>query len=113
MLRRITVRALRRLGYQVTEAGDGVEAQEIWQRRDGAFDLLLADMVLPNGLSGLKLSHRLREQKAALKTIIASGYSAELARIEDVTAAGLTYLPKPFDLETLARKVRACLDGRT
>jgi len=115
LVRRMTVRCLSMLGYRVVEAVSGPDALRVWERERGAFDLLLTDMVMPEGLSGLELCVRLRQANAGLKAIITSGYSAEILA-EGVLGDGagkIALLPKPFDLETLGAAVRRCLGPRS
>jgi PAS domain S-box-containing protein len=108
-VRRATVRSLRNLGYRVTEAVNGLDALRVWEREGGRFDLLLTDMVMPEGLSGLELCSRLRQLKENLKVLIVSGYSA----LDEASAFrhGVGYLSKPFDKSTLAARLRECLDS--
>ena len=111
-VRSTAVRCLRSLGYRVTEAVNGVDALEVWEQEGGSFDLLFTDMVMPEGLSGLDLCSRLRQAKAGLRTIIASGYSAEIVDDENVAKQDVRYLPKPYDVATLAATVRECLESK-
>ena len=73
-------------------------------------DLLLTDMVMPEGITGLELAERLQARKPGLRVIISSGYSAEIAQTGRITQAGIAYLPKPYEMKKLADTVRACLD---
>jgi PAS domain S-box-containing protein len=109
-VRRMAVRSLALLGYRVTEAANGHEALELWESQGGAFDLLLTDMVMPLGISGLELCTRLRQKNALLRVIIASGYSTELIQGDHASTERVTFLHKPYELEALAATVRACLD---
>ena len=103
-------RCLKMLGYNVTEAVNAADAIAIWQREGGAFDLLLTDMMMPGELSGLELCLRLRESNSVLKTVITSGYTDTiLDRLDDLTPP-VGYLAKPYDLNTLASRVRNVLD---
>lgn len=109
-MRRVLCRMLRSLGYRVHEAENGQEAMRIWQRTHAEIDLLLTDMVMPEGLTGLELAERLQASRPGLKVIISSGYSAEIVHSGVPTRSGITYLPKPYDERTLADTVRSCLD---
>ena len=91
-------------------ASNGQEALEAWTENGGAFDLLLTDMIMPGGLTGLDLAERVRREKPELKTIVMSGYSLELSQHGAFEANRLAYLAKPFDTLTLSRVVRNILD---
>lgn len=112
-VRTIARRSLERKGYRVTEACTALEALDRWQEASGDFDLLLTDMVMPEGLNGLALAKQLLEQKPSLKVIIASGYSEDLARMGEMGAIRMEFLPKPFDIATLNGTVRRCLDSKS
>ncbi|MBL9138138.1 MAG: PAS domain S-box protein [Verrucomicrobiales bacterium] len=109
-VRRPVVRLLRRLGYQVHEAGNGKEAMEIWQAHGDQVSLLLTDMVMPEGMTGLELASRLQAQKPSLKAIISSGYSADFLHNQVTEVPGIVCLAKPYGTSLLAQTVRACLD---
>jgi len=103
--------ALRHCGYQVHEACDGKEAAEQWTERLPEVDLLISDMVMPNGMSGLELFDHFQRAKPDLRAIIASGYSVKLNRLEPLNRPGVEYLAKPFTIETITGMVRKCLDA--
>jgi CheY-like chemotaxis protein len=111
-LRALVQSILERNGYRVTDAANGVEALRVWEEQRGEFDLLLTDMVMPEGISGRELAARLREQKPALKVIYSSGYTPELLGpgMEGL-CDGVNYLQKPYRPQILAQTVRACLEG--
>ncbi len=110
-LRTVTSQWLHRLGYRVLEATNGAEAVECWHQNGGQVDLLLTDMVMPGGMSGLELTEQLRALKESLKVIISSGYSLEIARGDLLNQRGIAYLPKPYEGATLATMIRKCFDG--
>lgn len=60
---------LQRAGLRVLTATDGEEAVRVWTKEEGNIDLLLADMMIPRGLSGTALATRLRESRPDLKMI--------------------------------------------
>jgi PAS domain S-box-containing protein len=104
--------AISGLGYRVHAAGNGIEALKLWQALGDRFDLVLTDMVMPEGMTGLELVERLRELKPGLKAILTSGYSLEIVRGDALKQAGVAYLPKPYDAAKLAEVLRDCLDTR-
>ena len=110
ILRRMVTQVLRGLGYRVREAGNGREAITLWQEHAGQIDLLISDMVMPEGMTGLDLAEKLRVEKPGLKVIISSGYNVEMAGARRPTAGGITYLQKPYDAEGLSKTIRDCLE---
>jgi PAS domain S-box-containing protein len=102
--------ALRRLGYHVLEAGTGPEALAVWAKHRDDISVLISDVVMPEGLTGVELAARLRAERPTLQIILASGYSEELAECSGSPVVGITYLAKPFRPSDVANTVRACLD---
>jgi len=100
---------LRKLGYTVVEAKNGVEACLVASQQVGSIHLLLTDMVMP-GMGGRELAQNLTVIKPDLRILFMSGYTDDvgiLAGQEDGTSA---FLQKPFTPEALARMVRHLLD---
>ena len=106
-LREMIGESLRILGYEVVEAGRAEDAMQQWQEHRGKVDLLFTDIALPGRMNGLHLADRLVASKPTLKVILSSGYGEELVDQARV-AAGMVYLHKPCDLETIARTIRKC-----
>ena len=55
-LRALVRKVLERDGYEVIEASSGLAALELWGSKKPRVDLLLTDMVMPDGISGLQLA---------------------------------------------------------
>ena len=96
-------------GYRVLLACDGHEALQLWEKHRQQIDLLLTDMVMPNGLTGRKLSLRLLHEQPDLPVIYASGYSIELAAPDFCESERMVFLPKPYLAGELIATVRRCL----
>jgi PAS domain S-box-containing protein len=111
VVRKVSTMMLQKLGYRVLVAVDGQEALRLWQEQAGAVDLLLTDMVMPGGMTGMELGEILRRTKPALKIVLMSGYSEEIIKSEAWSSAGATFLAKPFESKTLAAAIRQSLDG--
>jgi CheY-like chemotaxis protein len=103
---------LRKLGYQVIEAANGIEAFDLWRQHREQIDLLYTDMVMPEGVSGLELAEKLRAERPLLKVIISSGYSTEFSLQGVPTGAGYVYLPKPSPSAAIAAAIRECLEKK-
>jgi CheY-like chemotaxis protein len=103
---------LQECGYNVLEAGSGREALDVWKREADSIDLLVTDMIMPEGISGMDLAQRLQASKPRLKIIFASGYSMDDLDTEFVRNGHAVFLQKPYTHFSLAKTVRDCLDGR-
>jgi two-component system cell cycle sensor histidine kinase/response regulator CckA len=113
IVRAILGRSLRALGYQVIDAANGPEALAAWARERRTITLLLTDLSLPGGISGLELAQRLRGDQPDLPIVLSSGYHQEIAEgRESPEPAGVVHLPKPFDISELGRAVRKALHAR-
>jgi PAS domain S-box-containing protein len=109
VLRELVREILHTYEYNVVEAESGMDALRVWDQFDGKIDLLLTDMVMPEGLNGRELADQLKKRRPELKVIFSSGYSAEsLGR--ELTDGDTAFLPKPYLPPQLAQIVRQCLD---
>jgi len=110
-VRHISVRVLRSLGYDVIEAANGDDAQQLIGKREGKrIDLLLTDMVLPQ-MSGRHFADWLRKTSPQTKVVFISGYLEESLHPGERRDQEMFFLPKPFDSEQLAQKIREALDS--
>ena len=98
-----------RAGYRVFEANDGHEALKLWTKHRNEIDLLLTDMVMPNGMTGCELSQRLLVDQPNLPVIYSSGYSIELTAPGFNENERLVFLPKPYLTGQLLTVVDRCL----
>ncbi len=110
-LRMLTAMTLKKRGYQVLEAAHGVDALRIWDSHDGPIELLLTDLVMPDGIDGLELAARLRQRDANLRVIFTSGYNADLSGRELALEPGEYFLQKPTTPLVILETIRRCLDG--
>ncbi|MGC3957341.1 MAG: response regulator [Verrucomicrobiota bacterium] len=101
--------ALRNHGYQVLDADCGQKALEVWANAKRKVDLLLTDMVMPNGMSGRELVKNLRQRQQDLKIIYMSGYNPEFAAEGDRLEELGNFLPKPFSQGKLFNMVDSAL----
>jgi two-component system cell cycle sensor histidine kinase/response regulator CckA len=107
-VRHMSVRVLRSLGYDVIEAANADDAQRL--SADRKIDLLITDMVMPQ-MSGRRFADRLRATSPQIKVVFVSGYLEESLHPGDRPDPEMFFLPKPFDPEQLAGKVRDALDS--
>jgi PAS domain S-box-containing protein len=110
-VRHISVRVLRKLGYEVVEAANGDDAQRMFTESAGRkIHLLLTDMVMPQ-MSGRFFADWLRKASPETKVVFVSGYLEESLHPGDRLENGMFFLPKPFDPEQLAKTIRQALDS--
>jgi two-component system, cell cycle sensor histidine kinase and response regulator CckA len=100
---------LRKLGYRIVEARNGIEACLVATPYIGKLQLLLTDIVMP-GMSGTELARHLRVIKPDLNILFISGYEDDVGIGAGDTA--IDYLQKPFTTEALAGTVRHLLDQK-
>ena len=99
-------------GYSVLEASDGIQALDIAAAHPGAIQLLITDVVMPR-LSGRELAGQIAAARRDLKVLYISGYTDDSIFRHGVLEGGVEFLQKPFNLRTLATKIREILDGET
>ncbi|MEP6663076.1 MAG: response regulator [Verrucomicrobiota bacterium] len=109
-LRMLVVEVLQLYGYGIYQASSGLVALDVWKEHKDEIDLLLTDMVMPDGISGRDLAERLLQENPKLKVIYTSGYSPGMAGKDMAAIAGFNFLPKPYPPSRLAEMVRSCLN---
>jgi two-component system, cell cycle sensor histidine kinase and response regulator CckA len=109
-VRHLSVRVLRSLGYEVLEAANSDDAQQLIGQRVGKnIDLLLTDMVMPQ-MSGRCFADWMNKTNPGIKVVFISGYLQESLQEDDRYDKETFFLPKPFDSEQLATTIREALD---
>jgi two-component system cell cycle sensor histidine kinase/response regulator CckA len=104
-VRNFAARALSRQGYEVLEAGTGVEAIEVMEREKGKVDIVVSDVIMPE-MDGPSLLKELRKDNPHLKFIFVSGYPDDAFKKSLDENEAYAFLPKPFTLPQLAAKVK-------
>lgn len=107
-VQRISVDALRYLGYAVLHASSAEEALKV-MAMNPRIDLLFTDIVMP-GVTGRVLAEQATLQRPDLKVLYTTGYARSAVVHSGVLDAGVAMLPKPFTVDQLASKVREVLD---
>jgi two-component system, cell cycle sensor histidine kinase and response regulator CckA len=102
---------LRKLGYKVVEAKNGIEACLLATQQAGTLDLLLTDMVMP-GMGGRELAQHLASLKPDLRVLFMSGYTDDVGVLTGHGEGTTAFLQKPFTPAVLAQTVRKLLDTR-
>jgi len=104
-VRGIAARLLRQRGYEVIEAADGEEALILAEEHAGTIDMMISDVIMP-GLDGPALLKKARQYLGDAPVLFISGYAesdfSDLLQDE----VGVSFLPKPLDIKTLAERVK-------
>lgn len=104
---------LQNAGYRILAADTGRSALALWEENGARVNLLLTDLVMPDGVSGSDLADRLTARRPRLPVVFTSGYSSEVAG-RDLGASelqGRHFLAKPFTGAALLGIVRRALDA--
>ena len=109
-LREFSNSVLRSLGYEPTGVGDGPSALKELDG-DKPFDLLLTDILLPAGMSGIDIAREASKRHRDLKILLMSGFADHTEIPEDLIERGITMLRKPFRAARLAEMVARALAG--
>jgi len=105
IVRGIAAHLLRQRGYEVLEAEDGEQALEIIEAENGKFDLLISDVIMP-GLDGPSMLKKARPLIGNVPVMFISGYAeSEFSDLLE-EEKGISFLPKPLDIKTLAERVK-------
>ncbi|MCB1209711.1 MAG: response regulator [Verrucomicrobiales bacterium] len=104
-VRQIITHALRHQGHTVLSAEDASEAWKLWCSHSRVIKLVITDITMPGGVSGLDLGRVVTEEDATVPIIYTSGYSPDVLGQAGELIPGKNYLAKPFDLHDLVRAV--------
>lgn len=107
VIRDVTSRMLKQLGYTILCASTGEEALEILKKQRA--DLLILDMIIPNGIDGTETYERALKINPEQKAVIVSGY-AESNRVKQALSSGVSsFIKKPFTTTSLSTAIRDAL----
>jgi len=108
MVRTLAARTLRSRGYEVVEADNGRAGLDMLEARDGAFDLVVSDIVMPK-MTGAQLMEAARMRWPSLPVLLMTGYADDSALLRGAVADGRPLLTKPFTPTQLALEVERTL----
>ncbi len=109
-VRELVLAQLQDLGYDVVAAANGPEALELLDKGVPEIDLMLTDVIMPGGLSGVELVRAARQLRPALRAVLTSGYVAGslpgASTSDEIESLDLPLLSKPYSQDELARVLR-------
>ena len=106
---KVAAKVLRRVGYDVLEAGSGDAALAKVDEAEGHIDLLLTDVVMPR-MNGRELSEAVLARYPDVRVLFMSGYTEDEVILQGVRVAEVNFINKPFSVESLRHKVSQVLE---
>jgi CheY-like chemotaxis protein len=110
ILRDLLGEVLQEEGYVVVAAAEPGEALRSARAHDGAIDLVITDVVMPN-MSGFLLAKELRSRQPNLRVLYMSGYTDQVLADHGELNDDDPFIRKPFGNDSLLEKVREVLDA--
>ena len=107
-VRELIQRILRRYGYTVIVASNGLDALAAARAHTGPIHLMLTDVVLP-GASGRESARQVLADRTSVRVLYMSGYIDDAIVRHGVLEPGLAFIQKPFTGEVLVRRIREVL----
>ena len=107
-VREFVSRALQRDGHHIVAVNDGQQALNVLDRETETFDMLLADIVMPQ-LDGIALALKVSKDFPDLRILLMTGYAAERQRAHNMDALIHDVITKPFTLVEICRAVNVAL----
>lgn len=108
-IRRLTESILKRHGYTVYVAENGVAALNLLRQESITIDLLLTDVIMPD-LNGKQLYEKARKFRPNLRVAYMSGYPDKILNRKGVRHSKDILIPKPFTIHTLTKSIRDALE---
>jgi DNA-binding NtrC family response regulator len=106
----ITATTLKRAGYRTLEYRSGAEAWSSHASKADQIHLILTDLVIPGGINGLEMSAKFASINPAIRLIVTSGYSVEIAKWRMLEQNNVKFIPKPYKMDQVLKAVRDSLD---
>jgi two-component system cell cycle sensor histidine kinase/response regulator CckA len=116
LVRSLIVRNLSSQSYEITESAEGSETVRLYQealQQGQAFDLVILDLSIPNGMGGVRAMERLRQLDPEVLAIVSSGYSDDPVMAKPAAYGFAAVLPKPYEPADMIRLVKTVLAQRT
>jgi PAS domain S-box-containing protein len=105
-VRMLAVRVLVSYGYHVLAAEDGRDALRLCEEYEGAIDILITDVIMPQ-MNGRELVEKLQRDRPSMAVLYMSGYADDALPTQGGLPADTLFLAKPFTVESLIHKVQA------
>ncbi len=113
LVRATTAATLKGIGHTVIEAEDGASALEILSQGSSDIDVVLSDVVMPNGMSGIDLAKQIAVNHTNIKILLTSGYPDRIAGQDEIKAMNIELLAKPFKRAELVAAIETAVSDQT
>ncbi|MCP4396026.1 MAG: response regulator, partial [bacterium] len=100
---------LKKLGYQIVTARNGLEALELFQAQAEAFDLVITDQTMPK-MTGAELTEKLLELREDIPIILCTGFSESITEEQAKSLGIREFILKPISRQGMAQAIRKVLD---
>ncbi len=110
-VRNLAERILKKSGYSVLTASDGLEALSLYTHHREQVDLIILDLIMPT-MGGKECLRELLKIDPAAKVLVASGYAADVSAKKILEQGARGWIEKPFRFSDLLKRVRKTLDQR-
>ena len=108
-VRKFATTALKKIGYRVSIASNGIEALNLIETTNLKFDLLLTDLVMPK-MNGKKLAEKVKFMFPDVLVLFTSGYTEKDGSPEILSGPASDFIRKPYTLSELSQKIRLLLN---
>lgn len=102
--------ALARMGYQVDAVDSAEAALEVF--RESSYDVVITDIRIPGGMSGVDLLGELKEVDPAVQVILITAYASVETAVKAVQLDALDYVVKPFKVEQIKTRIDRAMEQR-
>jgi len=102
--------ALGRMGHEVTVTESAEAALEVLE--EDTFDLVLTDIRMPEGMSGVDLLARLKEMDPSIQVLLMTAYASVESAVEAVQLGAADYIMKPFKVDQIKVRIDRALEQR-
>ncbi|MFH1956841.1 MAG: PAS domain S-box protein [bacterium] len=111
MVRETIHQILKVFGYNPLLASNGAEAEKLIKKYKDEIHMLITDIILPGKLNGKETAEHIIRERPDIKTLFISGYTENAIVENGILAVNINFLQKPFDSNSLAKKIRGILDA--
>ncbi|WP_439130885.1 hybrid sensor histidine kinase/response regulator transcription factor [Polaribacter sp.] len=108
---RIFLKSELKENYNILEAGDGIKGIEIAENND--VDLIISDVMMPN-MDGISFCNHIKSKikTSHIPIILLTAKTDKKSKYEGISIGADDYIPKPFEIEYLALRIRKLLESR-